>query len=848
MDQSPGQARQPPREPKLLQSSRQCLRVFLAHYRQVPLQAGAILLGLVLAVSLLTGVRAINDNAIRSYAEATELLSRRAGYNLLPAGGNQTLDENLYFRLRRSGLSRALAVLQGRVLDGRGELRELNGSDLVAAMALRGSQGGQQAPGYLLARDKRLPLARLLAGEPLVLMSQSQASRHAQDGTVELAGVTLTVVAVDDALGLGSAWLTDISLAQRLLKQVGRLSYIALFYDELDEIRPHLAQASGVRLLKQDKGQELTALTRSFHLNLQAMSLLAFVVGLFIAYNGVRYSLMKRQRLLVQLLQLGIERHALLLALLGELFLLVLLGASLGFILGLQLSQALQPMVASTLEQLYGARLMPGHWQWQWLAQGVALTFCASFLACVPLYLHLIGQPLARSAGRELQLSTALVRHRHQLWLALGLFCLVALLLPFSRTFEHGLLLMGLLAIAIPLALPSALQLATARLSALAPPGLWRYILAETRQLVAPLSLAMMAMLLALSANIAMNTLVGSFEHTLRQWLDVRLHADLYLRPDVGELTGLEAYLRRDPEVRTIYKQWRVTGQYLGAPVSLVSRDPASLRHMNLFKERLPDFWAGFEAGELLMISEPMAIKHGLKPGDSLPLTDMNAGVRSDARAGLRIGAVFYDYGDPIGEVIMSHGLWQRLGLSDLPGSLALSYAGDATELALRLQNELHFPAAAIFGRDEIKRRAMALFSRTFSITSALNSLTLLVAAIGLFSACLMLTQSRQPQLACLSALGVSRRQLRLAVLLQMLLIVLLTGLLALPSGAALGYLLLDKVTPQAFGWSIPMKWDWQAAGRMLAVALAVSALAVALPLYWQTRRPLIHSLQQETR
>ncbi|MGL5470471.1 MAG: hypothetical protein ACRDCT_20175, partial [Shewanella sp.] len=51
------------------------LKVFLAHYRHAPLQAGAILLGIALAVTLLIGVKATNDNAIRSYSEATELLS-----------------------------------------------------------------------------------------------------------------------------------------------------------------------------------------------------------------------------------------------------------------------------------------------------------------------------------------------------------------------------------------------------------------------------------------------------------------------------------------------------------------------------------------------------------------------------------------------------------------------------------------------------------------------------------------------------------------------------------------------------------------------------------------------------
>ncbi|MEZ9265929.1 hypothetical protein AB9R79_05345, partial [Vibrio splendidus] len=54
------------------------LNLFAAHYRQSPLQAAAILIGIVLAVTLFVAVQAINLNAKRSYAESTEQLSAQA--------------------------------------------------------------------------------------------------------------------------------------------------------------------------------------------------------------------------------------------------------------------------------------------------------------------------------------------------------------------------------------------------------------------------------------------------------------------------------------------------------------------------------------------------------------------------------------------------------------------------------------------------------------------------------------------------------------------------------------------------------------------------------------------------
>lgn len=81
----------------------------------------AILLGIALAVTLLIGVKATNDNAVHSYSEATELLSQRADVLLTPPLGQNTLDESVYFALRRAGLSQSLAVVSGKISGKNGQ-------------------------------------------------------------------------------------------------------------------------------------------------------------------------------------------------------------------------------------------------------------------------------------------------------------------------------------------------------------------------------------------------------------------------------------------------------------------------------------------------------------------------------------------------------------------------------------------------------------------------------------------------------------------------------------------------------------------------------------------------------
>ena len=846
---------------------RLCLRLFVSHYRHAPLQASAILLGIMLAVTLLIGVYATNENAKQSYGNVSELLSQQARLSISHRT-ESSIDESVYFALANGGFN-TIASIEGIATDEQGRLWRVNSSDIIAAISSRKQQNTDSHSSAAIT-STNIPLAELLSGQAKVLMSLSQRDRldnlSRKTDRLVLNKVPVEIIAIDDNWGLGTAILADISLAQPLLNMQGKLSYIAVFDSkpadpnatapESDEqliarLTDTLTQA-GIDTSKLNfttrtsEGESLTALTASFHLNLDAMSMLAFVVGLFIAYNGVRYSLMKRQKLLVQIMQQGIDRRTVMFALSLEIICLVFVGCILGFIGGLQLSLWLQPMVAITLEQLYGAKLLPGIWQWQWFVQALILTLSAAFAACIPMLISLIKTPLAQGAQKQPQNQQFNIIHWRQFVIAVLLLLICTVGFAFTEQYRHSLVLLGIISVAIPLLLPQCLHWAVNLLSPFMPKGLWQYVIAETKEIIAPLALAMMAMLLALCANIAMNTLVGSFEITLKKWLDARLHADLYIRPNPNQIDALILLLNNDPKVEAIYDQWtidsnlnRIETPQTQVPIDLVSRDHLSLTETTVFKITADDFWPEFTQGHYVMISEPLSIKYQLDIGDKIQLSQLNQHT-------LTVGGIYYDYGNPQGEAIITQSLWQQSQLPAKPISLAVSYQGDITPLQDSISQKINLSSAYMYSQQRIKTEAITIFNKTFSITVVLNSLTLLVAAIGLFSACMMLTQARQAPLARLYALGVSRNQLRIMVLVQMLFIVLLTCLVALPTGALLGYLLIHKVTLQAFGWSIAMVWDWAAYFQVVVIAIVSCLFAVCLPLYWQTRRPLISSLQQE--
>lgn len=722
----------------------------------------------------------------------------------------------------------------------------MQGSELIAAISSRSrySANGKSSENQqnVSLFDSALPLPELLAGKPIVMMSQSQHQNLREVETLTLDDIPTQVVVLPDEWQLGSRMLMDIGFAQQLLNKQGQLSYIAVF--QSGDKGNKDTQAKWQNLIG-DQGQwisnnqstDLGSLTDSFHLNLTAMSLLAFLVGLFIAYNGVKYSLLKRNRLLVQIQQAGVAPSIVFSALLVELTILVTIGASLGFVLGMQLSHWLHPTVALTLEQLYGATLLPGTWQWQWWAQALLLTLAATLLACWQHFKQRVRQPLSSHGGFYQAPEASNENQLFVIGAALTAFALAGLWL--SEHHRFTMVWLGVLVVSIPLYLPKTLSVLANWYEKRTTSGLMQYLFAELRELISPLSLAMMALLLAVTANMGMNTLVGSFESTLKQWLEQRLHADIYVSPAQGEIADVERALGQFDKVETVYKQYYVDDNLQGLPILLGTKDKDTLEQTMVFKSHLENFWQRFYQGELVAISEPTAIKLGLSLGSELKLDAI-------PNKNLLVGAIFHDYGSPNGEVLLAPKLWKESGFTDLPTSLGIKVSGDPQIVYEQLRDQLNLHPSQLYDQAQIKSIALDIFSQTFAITRALNCVTLMVAVIGLFSACFMLLDARKAAIARLYALGVSRRKLMTMVVGQIIALVSFTLVIALPLGAMVGYVLTDIVTLRAFGWSLNYLWNWSDALSIAAITILVAVIATLIPLWRLVSKPVVSSLQSE--
>jgi len=778
------------------------LSALLAHWRRNPLQLMTLLAGLALGTALWSGVQAINAEARASYDAAAAALGE-AGLARITTRDGGPLTAADYIALRRAGWL-VSPVVEGRL----GPVRLVGIEPLTSPAGIGAARLGEDAdlgaflsrPGQIIARAETL----------------------AQLPATDAAGLA------DPGMPPGMA-LADIGLAQRLLDRAGEIDRL-LVAPVQPITRPPLAEvAPGLVESAPPDSADPAALTDSFHLNLTAFGLLSFVVGLFIVHGAVGLAFEQRRPMVRTLRALGAPLGRLIGLMAAELAGLALLAGVAGVALGYLIAAALLPDVAATLHGLYGADVS-GHLTLRpaWWLSGLAMALGGTAVAAAGALWSLARMPLlAGAAPRALALSRP---DRAELALALALVALAAALAVWGRGLLAGFAMLAALLVGGALALPAALTrlLALAEHRARAPLAQWFW--ADTRQQLRGLALALMALQLAMAANVGVSTMVSSFRLTFTGFLDQRLASELYIAAeDAARAAAIMDYAagRADAVLPVLLASRTVAGQ----PVELQGlRDHATYRENWRFLAAVPEVWDRLARGEGVLISEQLHRRAGLALGAAVTLAP---GVD------LPVLGIHGDYGSPTGQVIVTETLFHRLA----PGTPALRFGlrldpAEVGRLRAELGDRLDVPPEAMIDQAAIKALSLEVFERTFAVTAALNILTLGVAGFAILMSLLTLAAMRLPQLAPVWALGVTRRRLAALDLLRALVLAALTAALALPLGLALAWALLAVVNVEAFGWRLPMYLFPGDYLRLGALALLAAGLAALWPAWRLSRMP----------
>ncbi|MEM6304254.1 MAG: ABC transporter permease [Pseudomonadota bacterium] len=779
--------------------TRTCLAALLSHWRRNPLQLFALLAGLALATGLWTGVQAINAEARASYDAAATTLGEGQFDQLVPREGDSIALET-YVTLRRAGW------LVAPIVEG-----QLNGVRLVGLDVLT-------APSGLGAAEMNGAPALAAFGDDPPLFAAAEAAEALRG---------LAAVELDAGVAPGVA-VGDISVVQRLLDRED-LSRLMILPVQPAQQASLASVAPQLRVQSSQQSADVAQLTDSFHLNLTAFGLLSFAVGLFIVHSTIGLAFEQRRGMIRTLRSLGVSLRALTWLVVLEMLTLALIGAGLGVALGYFIAALLLPDVAATLRGLYGAQisgtlaLRP-----EWWLSGLLITLLGAAFAMGARIWQIRAMPALASARPRAWLVAGAGRFRWLSLAAVALLCAAAVLLFAGTGLLIGFVMLGCLLLGAALALPGLFARAVSTFEQRARGPLAQWFWADTRQQLPGLSLALMALLLAVSANIGVSTMVSSFRLTFTGFLDQRLAPELFVETETAEESrALQAFLDAQ-EVETL--PLLITRKEIaGQPVRLYGlRVGPTYRANWVFLDETPDAWDSVAAGEAVVVNEQIARRAGLWVGDSVDVTpDLT----------LPIAAVVGDYGNPNGQVITSEAQFLRL----YPDAQAMRFGlrtDDVAGLRQEITQEVGLPASAMINQAAIKSASLEVFERTFTVTQALNVLTLGVAGFAILMSLLTLADQRVPQLAPVWAGGVTRRQLGRLELLRALALAVLVVLLSLPLGLALAWVLLTVINVEAFGWQLPMFLFPLDYTRLGLYALIAAVLAAAWPALRLMRLP----------
>ncbi|TYO91237.1 ABC transporter permease [Oceanicella actignis] len=825
------------------------LGALASHWRRRPGQLAALLGGLAAATALWSGIQALNAHARASYDAAARELG--GGARLVAAAPGATIDEGVFAALRRAGWS-VSPVVEGAVRANGATLRVI-GIDPVSAPAglapgvFGGGSGddggdagdggdggapggghGSRAPGEGdAARDLAAfitpPGLALAAPETLAALGLSPGARPRAQGGRPLPPVRPAAGAPPGAL------VMDVGMAQAALGLEGRLSALALA-GPVPPAAADLPARLGLSMREAPAGADLARLTASFHMNLDAFALLAFLVGLFIARAAAGLAFEQRRPLLRTMRACGLAASTAAWALAIEALGAALVAGLAGLAGGRALARALLPDLAESLNALYGAQLgaelAPGP---AWWAGGLAMSCAGALAAALGGVWSAARMPALDSARPTAWRRAQRRRTRLQLAGAAGAGLAGAAAFGALGGLAGGFALLAGAMLSAALALPAALDLALAlaeraarRLGALA-----HWAAADARQQLPGLALALMALLLALGANIGVGAMTEGFRRTFEDWLEQRLTAELYVRAgDPAEADALAAWLAARPEAAAVLRESEARLRIGGWPVALRGApDHPTYRERWPLLSAEPGARDAIAAGRGAAASEQLARRLGLGLGDELSVPTPRGPWR------LRIVALFADYGAAEG----------KLRVND--AAMAAHFpAADRTRMAVRADPAAvpalaaavaaHGPGAPqVIDRAALKARSLRIFERTFAVTAALNALTFAVAGAALFAALATLARARLAQSAPVWAMGAPRRALVRLDLAKTVALALGTSALAVPLGVATTWILVAVVNVEAFGWRLPMHvfpGQWLRLAALAGLTAAAASLAAS--------------------
>ncbi len=836
------------------------LRYLIKH----PWQFGLSVLGIAMGVAIVVSIDIANYSSSKAFNLSLDAVAGKATHQII--GNSDGIPDSFYRSLRvDKGFRNIAPVIESYVSipDSGRRVFKLLGVDLFAERPFRDylSETGSSIDGVfkdLFTKHNSI----ILSEENLKKLNRSIGdSIKVQINGKEKYLLISGFIKEDEnnRSALENLFITDIASAQELTEKKNNIDYIdVIIKNESEEkILLDLLQDGFVLQKSGSRSQTAEQMLDAFNINLTSLSLLALIVGLFLIYNTMTFSVIQRSVLIGTLRSIGVTSGEISGLILKEALIIGIIGTIAGFAAAYFISKFLLIIISQTINDLYYVvsvreiYISPAI-----IFKGIALGVIATLLSALKPARE-ASRIHPRSAMIRSEQESSLIKKIPQMTIAGIVFIIAGAVILIIPSKNIWLSYFGILPVIIGFALltPAIIILVEKIFS-----PLYKKLFGITGKLssrsilqnISRTYIAIAALALAVAATVGVGTMVSSFRSTVIEWLETRLNADVFISAPSLISRRNDAVLNEDilDKIKTIdevkdYNFYREVELFQDGKRYHLLASGLSKRSYSGFKFKEGDpaeAWKRFENGEIFL-SEPFAYKYDLSLGSVLSLKT-DKGMRN-----FRVAGIYYDYASDQGLITIQYDhfkiFWNANGFSGI--SVFVKDENSIGTVKDKIQSmEAGGQQLVVRTYKFLRDSSVEIFDRTFLIAKVLQILSVIVAFIGILSSLMSLQLERRRELGILRANGLLPSQLFKMVNLQTLLMGFTAGLIALPLGNILAAILIYIINKRSFGWTMQFEILSGILAEAMILSLVAAILAGIYPGYKMSKTSPANALREE--
>ncbi|MES2765265.1 MAG: FtsX-like permease family protein [Bacteroidota bacterium] len=855
--------------------------VNLRHMASEPGKFLLSVLGVALGVAVFIAIRIANNTALSSFEASIDVVSGKANLQILSENG-AGIDENVYGKLKSLKAVQAITPVieqYAQLIDekekrekGTGQPLLILGIDPFSDVAFRTytsttqpNSGNTDYLQFLTQKDAIFITenfarrAALKKGDslPLVVSGEYRTFKILDvlkpEGTQASAGVGIGIV--------------DIATAQEMFSKAGKLDRIDLIVpkdriEEAEEYVSTLLPSGVVARTPAARTRQVQTMIGAYDLNLTALSFIALFVGMFIIYNTILISALRRRREIGILRAVGTSQQQVFFMFIAEAAFLGILGVAIGLPLGIFLAKLSLQQIAQTISNLYilvvveDLIIAPST-----LIIGAVIGIGAAVVSAIFPALE-----ASRVSPRETfsleQLETKFRVSGKRILISSAILLAGAGIASMQKTLFGKPVFGFIAAVCVVLGFALLMPALIVGFHAMLRPvfkkiGRAEGILANDYLVVAlgRTSTATAALMTAIAMVVGLTVMIASFRSTVEVWINQTVSADIYVAPSSNRLAAttltpiapeLLKELREMPEVaaQDLFVGGRMV--YEGKIVSFASGN-LTIQSENSGKTLKEGDWneikKTIDTAQIVLISESFSLKFDKHEGDFLKLATPSG------EKFLKIAGIVYDYTSDAGLILMNRSLYTQLwrDTAAYQSSLYLKPGVNADEFRTRIEEKYAGKySLLVYSNKGLRTEIFRIFDQTFAITYALQGISFIVAIIGIVNALTALVMERARELAVIRVNGASNAQMYGMIMTNSTLMGFISVVVGIVAGLVLSAILIYVINRQSFGWTIQVDVPFGVFLQSFLVVGLTSLVAGFLPAYFTLRRSLREALAFE--